>query len=294
MDSQTILSWLLSEAGAGWAAALLVLVVALVGWIIAWRRRERPACVIVQEIESIKLLDIHRSQRDKLTVSYSYEDGMEIPVQDLRQKKIVIYNNGSRDILDPLEVELRVVRAGSDEVPFRGFWQWFSEDKRFTSTVLEEEVSEQVGKTLVRGLLWRGVRIELPYLNSYPVHRDYVAAHIVCDGEIEMALWGKESGRGWSAEFIPLHRVEDLRSRISNMVGWSFLWASLASITLLTFGTAMVLIAPQLRWLGYCGAALAFMVALSLAPHMKITRSIVSRYLRIRWPAEFNLPKQEG
>lgn len=214
MDFQEIVNWLVSEAGAGWAAALLVVIVAVVGWTIAWRRRERPPLVLIQETGSMRLLDIHPSQRDKLTVSYSIEDGMQIPVQDLRQKDIVIYNNGTRDILEPLQIELRVVRAGSDQVPFRGFWEWFSDDKRFASAVLKEEVSEQVAGDVIKAFMWRGVRIELPYLNSYPVHRDYVAAHIVCDGEIEMALWAKESGKGWSARFISLQHSRVLRRRV--------------------------------------------------------------------------------
>jgi hypothetical protein len=282
MDGEAMVTWLVSEAGAGWAAALLVLIVALVGWITALLRRDRPPLVVIQEIASIRLLDIHPSQRDRLTVIYSYEDGMEIRVEDLRQKDIVIYNNGTKDVLDPLEVELRVVAPGSDQGPFQGFWQWFSEDKRIASTVIEEEASETVADTVMPGLAWHGVRIQLPYLNSYPLHRDYVAAHIVCDGEIEMALWARQSGKGWSARFVPLQQSLRLQRRVGMTV------LAVAGLLLLVCYLWISIPEPSPSLILRLIPATILMVATGLLILQDtITAAVWRRVMRARLPSEF-------
>ncbi|HUW95516.1 MAG TPA: hypothetical protein VMW58_06990 [Anaerolineae bacterium] len=282
MDFQEIASWLVSEAGAGWAAALFVVIVAVIGWIAGWRRRERPPLVVVEEMKNIRLLDIHPSQRERLTVSYLVEEGMQIPIEDLRQKDIVIYNNGTSDIVDPVQIELRVVRAGSDQVPFQGFWEWFSDDKRFASTVVKEEVSERVGSSELKAFMWRGVHIELPYLNSYPVHRDCVRAHIVCDGEVEMALWGTETGRGWSARFISLERARLVQRRVGmGVAGAAFLLILLGLLCMKrTVGSPYPILRVITATIFAVGVGLLYL-------DRPVARVICRRILQARLPSDF-------
>ena len=69
--------WLIGEAGAGWIIGLL----GLLGVLFTWLRRERPSRVIIQEINTIRLLDIHPSQRERLSVHYTDTQGEQERIQ---------------------------------------------------------------------------------------------------------------------------------------------------------------------------------------------------------------------
>ena len=64
---QSFWNWLIGEAGAGWIVGIL----GIIGGIYAWRKRERPPRVVLQEVNSVNLLDIHPSQAEKLEVYYT-------------------------------------------------------------------------------------------------------------------------------------------------------------------------------------------------------------------------------
>lgn len=284
MGIQAFLSWVFSEAGAGWAAASIVLVIALVGWILDRRRRERAPRVIIQEIKRTKLLDIHPSQQDRLRVHYTDENGTQEPVKDLQQKEIVIYNNGTRDILEPLEPLELVFRFPSldpDQAQLGGFWRWFFDDGVYASRRLEEVsiagIPEELGLKVARG-----VTVELPYLNSYPVHRDYFKAYLVSDGEVEVSLVGRHSGKGWSAHFVSLDRWRGLQRRVNTAILWAC--AALLLLGLVVLGSAIAATLPILAlvWAACWTVATLLLVSINL-----VTGTLSRKYLGARLPSDF-------
>ena len=116
--------WLVGEAGAGWIVGFIGLLLSLY----AWLHRECAPKVIVQEVNSIRLLDIHSTQRESLSVFYTDSEGQQVRVQDLQQEEVVIYNNGTVDVREPLQLVIRFHQAGSKGEEFSGFWQLVSDD----------------------------------------------------------------------------------------------------------------------------------------------------------------------
>ena len=92
----------------------LIGVLGILGAAYTWLRRERPVRVIIQETSHTRLLDIHPAQRDRLEVSYKTSSGREVPITDLNQSEFAIYNSGTRDITEPLVVNLVLESSDSD------------------------------------------------------------------------------------------------------------------------------------------------------------------------------------
>lgn len=280
--------WLIGEPGAVWITGTLLLVLTVVGLLLRWRRRERPPHVVIQEIESIRLLDIHPSQRNRLQVKYLDENGTSETVEDLRQKEIVIYNDGTRDILEPLELRLRFREPSSTDKPFDGFWRWFSDDNRCAATPLEDgEIIEPYRGGIRCRAIWGGLGLDLQYLNSYSTHGDYVAGHLISDGDLHIVLWGKVGGKGWSADFTSLQRLDQLNGRVRRTL-------SRASLSLVLFGMAVffsqsllsALFSPDILF-GHIGMIVALLGVVLDSLGVTVAPRIVRRYLRIRPASEF-------
>ena len=285
---EALLDWLIGEPGAVWVTGTLLLVVTLIGLALRWVRRERPPRVVIQETGSIRLLDIHPSQRDRLRVSYVDEKGIPQPVEDLRQKEIVIYNDGTRDIMEPMELRLRFVDPRSSDRPFPGLWWWLFDETKYSATQLEEEETVQMGSTTIHKAIQRGVRIELPYLNSFPLHGDYVAAHLVSDGEVDIVLWGKVAGRGWSAHYTSPHELKDMEGRVERRL-------RLASGSLMLLAVGLML--AGLVWTDVSSrdaafelamkGSLPFLLAIAI-PSRWMSKQLSRRYLHIQSPSKFS------
>lgn len=285
---QAFWDWLIGEPGAVWITGALLLLAKL---IITCLRRERPPRVIIQEIESIRLLNVHPSQRDRLQVSYVNNKGVPLPIEDLRQKEIVIYNDGTRDILESLELALQFLKPGSADAPFEGRWWWFFDENRYSWARTAEQETVAMGSTRIHRSPRIGIAIELPYLNSYPVHGDYVSAHLVSDREIEVALRGRESGKGWSARFVGLDQVAKLQARIGQIARLSVL-----PMMLLAGGIAGLVLSRWARATGseiedpgslgmLIGAFVGGVVSTSLLG--PIGRMLFRKWLGARLPSEF-------
>lgn len=219
LKMQAFWNWFIGEAGAAWIIGLL----GLLAMLYSWQHRERAPRVIVQEVKKTRLLNIHPSQRETLTVIHTDSNGNQTRIQDLEQREIVIYNNGTRDILEPLQLVLRFHEAGSREERFHGFWRLVFDD----GTCAWKQIDGDI-------------QIELPYLNSYLVHRHYIKGYLISDKEIEIRVLDG-IGRGWSARFIALHWVEDLEQRISNII------AKISKISL-GLGFGMIVLALALSF----------------------------------------------
>lgn len=284
---EALLDWLIGQPGAVWITGTLLFGLTLIGLIVGWARRERAPRVVIQEIESIQLLDIHPSQRDRLRVSFVDEKGIQQPVEDLRQREIVIYNDGTRDITEPLELRLRFLTPGSGDRPFAGLWWWFFDDTRYSATQVHEEETIEMGSTKIRRGLTRGAHLELPYLNSYRVHKDYVEAHLISDGEFDITLWGKVAGKGWSAHFMPLHRVKELHHRVQGrLLGGVFVLIIVGFIVAWFGYVAQPVFSPPIP-LGIAGITLVLLGILLTVVVVEVSGSIVHRYLHVRAISEF-------
>ncbi len=287
LEMDSLQDWLVGEPGAVWITGTLLFVLTLIGLIVSSVRRERAPRVVIQEIESIRLLDIHPSQRDRLRVFFVDEKGIEEPVEDLRQREIVIYNDGTRDILEPLELRLQFLTPGSRHRAFAGLWWWFFDDTRYSATEMHEEETTELGSTKIHTGLARGARLELPYLNSYRVHGDYVEAHLISDGEFDITVWGKVAGKGWSAHFTPLHRVIELQHRVQNrlVVGMGVL--GIIGFIVASFG---VVAQPELSLpipLVLAGMTLVLLAIVLTFVGLTVSGRIVHTYLHVRAISEF-------
>ena len=98
------------------ATIIAVFLTAGLGYWIARLTRERPPRVIIQEISKFSLLEIHPNQRERLEIYYhAYAENMDKRVRrrinGLEQSVLVIYNNGSRDLEEPISISLKFEAA---------------------------------------------------------------------------------------------------------------------------------------------------------------------------------------
>jgi hypothetical protein len=76
---QGLWDWLITDAGAGWVLGLI----GVVATFYAWRKQGRPTRVVVREIETIRLLDIHPSQHESVRVLYPNAQGTQTSITNL-------------------------------------------------------------------------------------------------------------------------------------------------------------------------------------------------------------------
>jgi hypothetical protein len=178
--------WLISDGGAGWVFG----VAGLISFIISWIRRARPPKVVVQVIEEVSLVDIHPSQRHRITIAYRNDQGDQEVTQSLHQKVLVIYNNGTSDILVPVSFTLRLHR------PDRKFFHLVSDDVKIDAQNYTDDLTKP----------YTDVRIDLPYLNSFNEHKHFLKLYLISENEINVELINAQ-GKGWSALFVPRDKV---------------------------------------------------------------------------------------
>lgn len=201
----TFLNWLIGEAGAGWVIGIL----GTVGGVYVWLNRERAPRVFLQEVDSVRLLDIHESQRNKLRISYGDEEENSRHIDSLEQREIVIYNNGTKDILEPLSITVKFVsrtnsrKVQQDEL----FWRLIFDEISCTASPIYED-----GNVI-------GAQISIPYLNSFPVHSHYVRAYLISEHYIELELI-KGIGKGWSANLNTASTLRNLQKLVASYLYW--------------------------------------------------------------------------
>jgi hypothetical protein len=196
---RTFWNWLVGEAGAGWIVGLIGFLLSLY----AWLHRERAPKIIVQEISNLRLLDIHPTQRENLKVLYLDSEDQRVCVEDLYQKEIVIYNNGTVDIQDPIQLEVGFHHAELAEEKSSGFWRLVSDDPGCTW-----EMRDPLTAT-----------ITLSYLNSYPVHKHVVRVYLISDEEMEVELH-EGMGKGWSSDFVGISELERAQRQATAILRW--------------------------------------------------------------------------
>ena len=234
------LQWFIGEPGAVWIIGLLGLIV---GVFYFWKERGRPPRIVIQEIRRIKLLAIHSSQREKLAVSFTDSDGVGHNIKNLIQTEFAVYNNGTSDILEPVELSLNLTKIGSDqseeveEEREQDLQQWSFDNPECTASPLLEEKRNNIG-----------VLLRIPYLNSYPVHQHYQVVRSISNGECNCELKAG-MGKGWSAYFISLRKIEAMQYRLRRiLLGIATLITLLAMILLLSAAIQRFLGKDSLLW----------------------------------------------
>jgi len=210
-------NWFIGDGGAAWITAII----AIIAYIYAYVKRTKAPVVVIQEIEQQELLSIHPSQKEKLKVSYNDQLGQEHIVQNLLQKKFVIYNLGTQDILDNINVSLRATNDPSQSKNSL-FEIIFDNDE-----CKYEKTTDGQSENLIAS-------IKIPYLNAYQPHKHYHSAYVLSDTNIDISLQSG-MGKGWSSRLISADNAKIVFSKYEKImkifqIGFSALAALLALI----------------------------------------------------------------
>lgn len=187
-------AWLFGESGVAW----IVAVFSLGGWIIYWRRHEKPISIVIQEIENIELLNIHPSQKSNLSVQYS-DGNSSYPIQNLVQKKVILYNVGSTDIVDPIEFSFTFTTTNKNP----------NKSNNFTKVISERDECKPIVKPSQQNNNDE-VAISINYLNSTKKHQHYITLYILTENFIEL-LTKSVVGKGWSVRFFEKNRLSKIK-----------------------------------------------------------------------------------
>jgi hypothetical protein len=222
---QSFWQWFIGEAGAGWVIGFLVGL--LIGGLYGWLKRDRPPKIAIQEIDSIRLLDIHPSQRDKLSVHYADDADNRQQIENLVQREFVIYNRGARDLLEPVKLRFDLFEpyTGGQTNPkkrYSGFWRLIFDDPAYRW----EPICDHTHQAST------GFQLELPYLNSYPVHTHHIRAYLISEKDVTLEL-STRVGKGWSAYFVSLDVLEVLQDQMARLSGLGILGPGILLLILL-------------------------------------------------------------
>lgn len=217
------MQWLTGEAGAGWIVGVVGIIV---GALYYWKSRPQPPKIAIQEIRRTRLLDIHSSQQEKLKVTLIDSEGVEQDVKNLEQREFVIYNNGKSDLLEPVELSLKLAGEIVEEKK-RGVWYFVnnamgrdnitvqatkSERDYFQQWSFDNPECEISPFSVNEKQLITGIRFKIPYLNSYPAHQHYLVVRLIADGEYIYEL-NSRVGKGWSSYFVALRKMDMMKRR---------------------------------------------------------------------------------
>jgi hypothetical protein len=175
----TFISWLFSDAGAGWIFGVLT----LMAFIITRKYDFKPSRIVVEEKQRIEPVLVRKDIRERISISF---DGRE--VNQLGQIFVDIFNEGNKTITNPI---LTIQ---------------FPEDIEILDGSLDDSLSGTVEK--VRNI----ANIKFNFLNSRKEHRQVVKLSLVVNGAIgNIKVSG--SGEGWSIRHIALLTTEQLKKR---------------------------------------------------------------------------------
>jgi hypothetical protein len=176
-------TWLFSEAGAGWvfgAASLLTVVISIL-----YRRKGRH--VVFRELETASLIDIRKEVRNKIKVTY---DGREIHALGFIEGELF---NPGLDVIKDCHITFSLAQPGQ--------------------IIDVAAVSSLDDCTLATTVEDRIVTVAVPFLNSYRGHRHTVVVAMTYDGNPEdVAIVG--SGAGWSLRRIGVRSSSGYLARI--------------------------------------------------------------------------------
>lgn len=192
---ESLRNWLIGEAGAAWIFG----VAGILGAIYVWLKRDRPPRAIVQEIDKTFLFGANPSVRSKLEVYYTDKDGIKKPIKSLVRKRLVIYNNGTKDILEEIKVTLGIINNAYSEFKKDQFIEFSIDERDSTIEILNEESDH----TFVSK-----ITIIIPYLNSYSSHCHYINCYLLSEHEVDLDLI-EGYGKGWSTLLVSKNKISN-------------------------------------------------------------------------------------
>lgn len=201
--------WFIGDAGAAWIVGALSVLLTLY----MWQKRERPAKVVVQVINKISLLNIHSAGVTKLHVFYEDEQGGMNRIQALEQTEIIIYNSGTRDITEPLEVNLRF--RFKDK---KGLWAILGDDAAKTMSMHYGAQDQYIDS-----------KFSSPYLNSYFEHQQIYTIFLVAEYPMEVELL-PSFGKGWSSYLVALEGMSQGEAKRKRLVRFLALGGAFISL----------------------------------------------------------------
>lgn len=151
---------------------------------------------------------------------FTNSSGTETDVNRLEQRVFVIYNAGSADILEPIDISLNLTHFVVGE-----YEKWYGKtiDRLWGKTAIgKTQEMEKVGENSHHFHQWTfdklgceancdsfddggssaHIELRIPYLNSYQEHQDYQILRLIADGNYVYSL-DSRVGKGWSAKYVP-------------------------------------------------------------------------------------------
>jgi hypothetical protein len=181
-------TWLFSQAGAGWVFGVVSLLVLVTSYL--YRRKGRH--VVFHELETASLIDIRKEVRDKIKVSY---DGRKIHALGFIQGEL--FNPGF-DVIKDCHITLSLQQPA-----------------QIIDVVAVSSLDDCILATTVQD---RIATITVPFLNSYRGHRHTVVVAMTYDGNPEdVTILG--SGAGWSLKRIGVRASLPLRRILIPVLG---------------------------------------------------------------------------
>jgi hypothetical protein len=193
---QTFWNWLVGDAGAGWIIGLT----GLLWGIYTHYNRPKANKVVVQEVSSSRLLDIHPLHKQRLSILYTDPSGDQETIHGLNQKKIVIYYKGHLTLSDPkLTLKLKDPTTGSD---FGKFSRLVIGDS--DHNIKLQATLNQSGKYASE------YQIEIDFLNPLATYKnDYIQVYLLSDGEVDFDVLQK-NGRDLLIKIFILKNLSNL------------------------------------------------------------------------------------
>jgi hypothetical protein len=267
--------WLVGEAGAGW----IIGVIGVIGALYTWVKRERAPRIVIQEVETIRLLDIHKSLSGRLNVYYGEKQDKQEKINDLVQKKVVIYNYGTRDILEEINISFQIKE------------NFGKNHSGFCRVILEGSNNGQV-ETIYNNdnEVFEEIKLTLPYLNSYHEHHEYNTVYILTNNPVKMEL-KRGSGKGWSSYIVTLSKIRQTK-RVFFVISGGIVFIPM-TIFMVIFGWIGILTGnnpPQSQdlpsWLGGVLIIAIFTTIIGL-PLLFLSDFLSNKYLRIQPQKKF-------
>lgn len=184
MGVRGFLSWLFSDAGAGWFFGFA----SLIGLAYSVWTKKKPKRIVCRETGRFSLVRIRKGALERIAVFFDGER-----VEKLTQLEAEIVNEGSEAITDAaLEFNFP---DGTRILHF----SWDAEPKTL-----------EVATHMIAG---NQIRVKMPFLNPTRDHGDRVRVIAVCSGSVDGTTVAG-GGEGWSVSFVALPPLEYLRKRV--------------------------------------------------------------------------------
>lgn len=198
MPSNDFLSWLFSDAGAGWVFGF----VSLFTVIIAFIGRKRPTRVVFREVLRSSLGNFRDEFKKSIQILV---DGKM--VKELGQIEVEIYNDGTSPITSPA-ITLTMP-------PY--------------SKILDIAVETQEDFSVNSEIIDNKGTIKFPYLNPVREHGHFIKASVIVDGNMKnLEVTG--SGVGWSVRHLPTITTDEVMARMFIFLLGGILLAGLSSL----------------------------------------------------------------